>query len=48
MMIIMKILDEKNFRDLLNNLKNNNRNKIKTGSQIGRTIFPPTKEKIRC
>lgn len=35
-------LDEKNFRDLLNNLKNNK--EIKKGSQIGRTTSHPKRE----
>ena len=35
-------LDEKNFRDLLNNLKNNK--EIKKGSQIGRTSSHPKRE----
>ena len=35
-------LDEKNFRDLLNNLKNNK--EIKKGSQIGRITSHPKRE----
>ena len=37
-------LNENNFSELLNNIKNKNKNKIKTGSQIGRQSSNPQRD----